>query len=135
MRRRLLLTVCLMLPAPLHADSPLEKGIDELAAKYHVTHTTPGVAVAVIEPGKATLYKTYGLANLARGTPITRYTIFELASLSKPLTALVILRLCDRGLMSLDDPVSKYIPELPGYDKDHSLHVRDLLHQVSGLPE
>jgi CubicO group peptidase (beta-lactamase class C family) len=132
---RVVLAVLLLLPSRASADTELEKGIDLLAAKHRVTTKTPGVAVAIIEPGKAPVYKAYGLANLAQGTPITSFTTFELASLSKPITALLILILCDRGLMSLNDPVRKHIPELPVYHPKQTVLVRDLLHHVSGLPE
>jgi CubicO group peptidase (beta-lactamase class C family) len=135
MSMRFALAIFFLFPVRVCADAELEKAIDALAAKHHVTAKTPGVAVAIIEPGKAPVYKTYGLANIARGTPIASYTTFELASLSKPMTALVILILCDRGLMSLNDPVRKHIPELPVYYPKQPLLVRDLLHHVSGLPE
>jgi N-acyl-D-amino-acid deacylase len=132
---RTVLAMLLLLPVRVSADAELEKGIDLLAAKHHVTAKTPGVAVAIIEADKEPVHKGYGLANLAQGTPITTYTTFELASLSKPITALLILILCDRGLMSIDDPVRKHIPELPAYYPKQALLVRDLMHHTSGLPE
>jgi len=135
MWQRVVLVVLLLLPARAGADAELEKGIDRLAARHGITATTPGVAVAILEPGKAPIQKTYGLANLDLRTAITPFTTFELASLSKPITALTILRLCDRDLLSLDDPVRKYIPELPVYQKKQKILIRDLLNHVSGLPE
>ena len=132
---RVVLAVLLLLPSQVGADAELETGIDLLAAKHRVTAKTPGMAVAILEPGKAPVHKTYGLANLGQAMPISPYTTFELASLSKPITALLILILCDRGLMSLNDPVRKHIPELPVYQPNQKILVRDLLHHVSGLPE
>src|ERR1019366_2089859 len=132
---RMVLAFLLLLPAQAYADAELEKGIDRLAAKHGFTPDSPGVAIAILEPGKAPIRKTYGLANLGLRMPITTYTTFELASLSKPLTALLILILIDRGLMSVNDPVRNHIPELPGYQKKKPVLVRDLLNHVSGLPE
>src|SRR5262249_31940973 len=50
-------------------------------------------------------------------------------------TALLILRLHDRGLLSVEDDVRQYLPELPAYRKNQPIRVRDLLNHVSGLPE
>ncbi len=129
---RLVLIGLLLLPTRLAAQ---EKVIDRLVAKHGISADGPGAAVAVVEPGKETFRKGYGLANLAKGTPITSYTTFELASLSKPITALLLLLLVERGLLSLDDDVRKYVPELPEYFKNRPIRVRNLLTHTSGLPE
>src|SRR5262249_52324898 len=79
--------------------------------------------------------KGYGLANLKAKTPITPDTMFELASVSKSFTATAVLMLHDRGKLSVDDDVRKFIPELPEYHQGHPIRIRDLLHHVSGLPD
>jgi CubicO group peptidase (beta-lactamase class C family) len=132
---RLVLSLLLLLPARAVATPEQERALDLLAAKHGITADSPGVAVAILEPGKAPVRKAYGLANLAARTPIASYTTFDLASLSKPITALILLLLQERGLVSLDDDVRKYLPELPVYRKGEPIRVRDLLQHTSGLPE
>ena len=54
----------------------------------------------------------YGSANLAKNQPVDENTIYHWASNTKPFTAIAIMQLRDRGLLKLDDPVTKYLPEL-----------------------
>src|SRR5689334_4032100 len=58
--------------------------------------------------------------------------MFELASVSKTFTSTAVLRLHDRGKLSIDDAIRTYLPELPEY-KSGPVRIRDLLHHVSGL--
>ena len=77
--------------------------------------------------------KGYGLADLRTGAPITRWTRFEIASVSKTFTATALLMLQQRGLVSIDDDIRKFIPELPQY-AGGPVRLRDMLRHVSGLP-
>src|SRR5437868_252052 len=54
----------------------------------------------------------YGSANLEKNQPVDRDTIYHWASNTKPFTGIAIMQLRDRGLLKLDDPVTKYLPEL-----------------------
>jgi CubicO group peptidase (beta-lactamase class C family) len=120
-------------------ESPLERrvagAIDRVIAKHGVTDTSPGVAVCILQPGKLQVRQGYGLANLKTKSPITPATLFELASVTKPMTATGILILEERGLLSLEDDVRKHLPELPEYNAARPIKIVDLLRHVSGLPE
>jgi CubicO group peptidase (beta-lactamase class C family) len=120
---------------PLAADPALTAAIDKLVAKNGISADTPGVAIAVQQPGRVQFAKGYGLARLRDKAPITPQTNFELASTSKLLTATAVLLFHDRGDLSLNDDVRKHIPQLPIYDKQHPIHIRDLLQHVSGFPQ
>jgi len=111
----------------------LEAGVDKLVREAGIRDGEPGVAVLLMKPGRVLLAKGYGLADLRNRTPITRFTRFELASVSKIFTASAVLHLQERGLLALDDDVRKYLPELPAYQKE-PLRLADMLHHVSGLP-
>ena len=113
----------------------LVAAVDRLVAKTGIDATSPGVAILIRVPGKLLFQKGYGLANLAQETCITPGTVFELASCSKPFTATAVLLLHDRGLLSIEDDVRDYIPELPEYDSETPILIRDLLQHTSGLPE
>ena len=81
------------------------------------------------------LKKGYGLANLEQKTPVTAETTFELASGSKPITALAILLLELAGKLALTDDVRQYVPELPVYNEKRPIRLVDLLQHTSGLPD
>ncbi len=115
------------------AKVPVGK-IDTIVRVAGVTADSPGVAVEIIEGGRVVFQKGYGLANLEDNKPITPQTTFELASTSKPFTALAVCILHDRGKLAFDDAVRKYVPELPVYSRANPIRIRDLLHHTSGLP-
>jgi len=92
---------------------------------------TPGCAVGVYRKGDIVLARAYGLAGIEDGRPITPRSVFNLGSASKPFTTLAALLLEQRGRLSLDDDVRRWIPELPDYGRP--IRVRDLLHHTSGL--
>jgi CubicO group peptidase (beta-lactamase class C family) len=122
-------------PPNFHSRSTAEvlQGVDRLAAE-NIDPTGPGAAVLVMKDGKVVFQKGYGLADLEKKTAITPTTTFELASVSKPFTAFAILILMERGKLSLDDDIRKYVPELPVYNEKRPIRVRDLLQHTSGIP-
>jgi CubicO group peptidase (beta-lactamase class C family) len=91
----------------------------------------PGCAVAVGVDGKPILAKAYGMADLEHDIKNRPDTIFEAGSVSKQFTAAAVLLLARDGKLSLDDPVRKYIPELPDYGT--ALTIRHMLNHTSGL--
>ncbi len=99
-------------------------------------------AVALIESAcasggvrAAALQVTHGDFRLARGFGAAKEdTVFLLASISKPITATAVMRLADRGSLSLTDPVHKFIPEFTGGDRE-LVTIRHLLTHTSGLPD
>jgi CubicO group peptidase (beta-lactamase class C family) len=76
----------------------------------------------------------YGLANKEASRPNKSDTKFLLCSVSKPLTATAIMQLIERGELTLDDPISKYVPQYLGSSAD-SITVYNLLTQTSGIPD
>lgn len=73
-----------------------------------------GGAVWVFHDGKPVAHTFHGLADIDQNRAVDENTIFHWASVTKTLTGIAILQLRDRGLVSLDDPVVKYLPELRG---------------------
>jgi CubicO group peptidase (beta-lactamase class C family) len=107
--------------------------VDDLMHKGLREHVFPG-AVLLVGKGDAALFlRAYGKADLFSNRPMTSETVFDLASLTKPLaTALAVARLADRGRIALDRPLADGLPELSG-DKA-AITVRQLLGHRSGLP-
>ena len=71
-----------------------------------------GSSLVVVRDGRILLRHNHGLQNLEPPTPVTDETIYHWASITKTFTGIAIMQLRDRGLLSLDDPVVKYVPEL-----------------------
>ena len=91
----------------------------------------PGCAAAVSLNGETVFEKAFGLADLEFNVPNTPQTIFESGSVAKQFTAAAIVLLQQDGKLSLNDPVKKYIPELPDYGSP--LTIRHLLNHTSGI--
>ena len=96
----------------------------------------PGVGIAVVEQGELAWSHGFGVANMATGALITERTVYEVASLSKPVFAYVVLQLVDRGLLGLDQPLvaysrPDYLGSSPWLDR---ITVRDVLRHSTGLP-
>ena len=95
------------------------------------TNDTPGCAVAAAVNGTTAVSAAYGMADLERDVPNTAETIFEAGSVAKQFTAAAVLLLARDGKLSLDDPVRKYIPEVPDYGTP--ITIRHMLTHTSGL--
>ena len=91
----------------------------------------PGCAAAVSLNGDVVFEKAFGLADLEHNVPNTAQTIFESGSVAKQFTAAALVLLQQDGKLSIDDPVKKYIPELPDYGSP--LTIRHLLNHTAGL--
>src|SRR5438552_9365692 len=86
--------------------------------------------VMVIKQGKVIYKQTLGYADYSSKRPLNDSSAFELASVSKQFTAMGIMICKEKGLLSYDDNIKKFFPDLP-YDK---ITVRNLLTHTSGLP-
>jgi CubicO group peptidase (beta-lactamase class C family) len=93
----------------------------------------PGCSAAVGVRGQVVWTGVRGVADTSTGNPITTNTVFEIASVSKQFTATALLLLVDAGKLTRDDPLSRYVPELPTWAT--TVTVGQLMHQTSGIPE
>ncbi len=123
-------------PAPVavvtaDAQASFAGKIDALMSQY--AHG-PGCAVGVVQHGALTFARGYGFADVASRTPIDATTTFDLASTSKQFTAALVLQLVAEGKLALDDPMTKYVPELK-HQNGRAITIADLLHHTSGLPD
>jgi len=96
----------------------------------------PGVSIAVIHDKRIDWGKGYGVARLG-GSPVSASTLFGAASMSKPVTAMAVLRLVQEGKIDLDADVNTYLKswKIPAneYTKNHPVTVRELLSHTSGI--
>lgn len=108
--------------------------IDGLVAAAISEKKLPGCVVLIGRPAGIALLKVFGDKRIEpEREPMTDDTVFDLASLTKPLaTATSVMKLVEQGKLSLDESVAKYIPEFAAEGKD-AITVRDLLVHRSGL--
>lgn len=106
--------------------------VEELMQREHIA----GAAVAVAQHGQVIFEQGFGYRDVQQQLPVTPDTIFGIASVSKSFTALAIMQLQDSGLLSVDDPVIKCLPELKlqGVNEMSAIKVRHLLSHTTGLP-
>jgi CubicO group peptidase (beta-lactamase class C family) len=71
----------------------------------------PGVVVAAVGPGRLLYHEAYGTMNAARKVPMAKDAIFNIASMTKPVTSIAIMMLVEEGKLRLDDDVSKFLPK------------------------
>lgn len=131
LRTFFVMAIALLMPAAALAQGTdgIERQVDRVFARW--TASTPGCAVGVTAAGRPTLLRAYGMADLEHDVANTPDTIFESGSVAKQFTAAAVLLLAREGKLSLDDPVRKYIPELPDYGPP--LTIRHMLTHTSGL--
>jgi CubicO group peptidase (beta-lactamase class C family) len=91
----------------------------------------PGVAVLVAKNGNIIYNKGVGMANLELGVPMKADMIFRIGSITKQFTAVAILQLMEQGKLSLEDEITKFIPDYPTHD--HKITIHHLLTHTSGI--
>jgi CubicO group peptidase (beta-lactamase class C family) len=106
-----------------------ERAFEKVTKAY--VAPAPGCAAAVSLNGEVVFEKAFGLAEMEHNVPNTAQTIFESGSVAKQFTAAALVLLQQDGKLSIDDPVRKYIPELPDYGAP--LTIRHLLNHTSGI--
>lgn len=109
---RLLLVLPLLFVAAIEA-APSFSAADLTAYLRDVTArgAVPGVVVAVVDRGGVVYQEAFGRMNAAKKVPMAKDTIFNIASMTKPVTSVAIMMLVDEGRLKLDDDVAKYLPK------------------------
>jgi len=121
-------------PFPALAEGPPGadpvQEVDKLFAAYS-RQDSPGAAVLVVKDGKVLINKGYGMANFEHRIPVTPETVFDVASISKQFTGYAVALLCEQGIISPEDDIRAYIPELQ--DFGHVITIGHLVHHTSGF--
>jgi CubicO group peptidase (beta-lactamase class C family) len=133
-----LLTATLLVSAHFAAaagNDPVAE-LDAFITRALKEYQVPGAAVAVVRDGKVALVKGYGVRDVTKAGAVDENTIFQLASVTKTLTATAAATVVDQGKLDWDKPIFNYLPEFVGYDPYMTrwLTERDLLAQRTGWP-
>ncbi|WP_207515163.1 serine hydrolase [Longitalea luteola] len=112
------------------------KQIDHFIETYRSYYKIPGVSLALIKDGKLVYHKTYGVSNAVTGEKVNDNTLFEAASITKPVFAYAVERLAERGVINLDKPLYEYLPYNDiEYDERYKLiTARHVLTHRTGFP-
>jgi CubicO group peptidase (beta-lactamase class C family) len=110
----------------------LKQELDDYLKAAHEVWKFHG-AVLVAKDGKVLFKKGYGMANIELGVPQTPEMKFQIGSITKQFTATAIMQLQEKGLLSLDDPITKHLPDYPKETGD-SITIHHLLSHTSGIP-
>ena len=105
--------------------------IEKAVSAFMTANSIPGVSVAIVQNGQPVWSTGFGMSDLEDSAPATSSTLYRLGSISKPITAVAILQLYERGKLDLDAPVQKYCPAFP--QKDAPITSRQLLGHLSGI--
>jgi CubicO group peptidase (beta-lactamase class C family) len=110
---------------------PLATRLDSLAGSGVVENRAVGLVAAVVKGNDTLLYKGYGKANVEWDVPMPRDAVFELGSVTKQFTAVALLQLRDQGKLSLDDEITKWLPDFD--TRGNRVTLRRLLDHTSGI--
>lgn len=123
-------TLCVTATAQPTRAPQWSNQVDGIFSEWQA-RTSPGCALGVYKDGHIAYERGYGMADLEHDVPIAPDSVFYVGSLSKQFTAFAAALAIQQGRLTPDDPIRKYLPELPSYAD--AITVRHLIHHTSGL--
>ena len=133
MRKLLVLIILACLPAAAQTLSPeLRQKIDAIANDTLAKTGVPSASIAIVKAGQIAYLQAYGDARLDPKTPAKPEMRYSIGSISKQFTAAALLLLQEQGKLSLDDKVSKFVPDLT---RASEVSIRQLLSHTSGYQD
>ncbi len=133
MNARILVLAAAVSFAPLRGTSAQHSApaLDAIARQAFTQQKVVGGSVLVVQGRKVLLHKGYGFADLGLEAPAKPETVYHVVGPMLPFTGIAVLQQVERGKLSLDDDISKFIPEFPL--QGHRVTVRQLLNHTSGI--
>lgn len=133
MKTKILFSLVMMLTLMFNTAVPGQKApgsqVNEVFSQWN--KPVPGLSVSVVSDGKVIFSKGYGLSSIEYNIQAGPSTLYQVASVSKQITAMSVLLLESKGKLSLNDNLRKYFPEMPEYA--NSITLKHLIYQTSGL--
>jgi CubicO group peptidase (beta-lactamase class C family) len=123
-------------PASGAPESAFKAALDRQVPRILGQYGVPGMAIGTVLHGDPGQLYVYGVADVAKQRPVTPGTVFQVASLSKSVTAWGVLTLVDKGKVDLDQPVQRYLakwPLAPSPYPSRAVTARRLLTHTSGM--
>lgn len=119
------------------SESTVFSHLEQLIRPLMSETKVPGVAIAIIRDAHLVWSRGFGVKDRSTNEPVDDHTVFEAASMSKPLFAYAVLKLCERGILDLDTPLTKYTSEriLKDDPRLDLITARHVLAHTSGLQD
>lgn len=121
----------------LHAfDDAAAIQVDSFIETYRRYYDIPGISLALIKDGKLVYHKTYGVRNSFTNEKVDEQTLFEAASITKPVFAFAVQRLAERGVIDLNKPLYEYLPykDIEYDDRYKLMTAKHVLTHRTGFP-
>jgi D-alanyl-D-alanine carboxypeptidase len=130
--RWLFATAILSLSFPaLSLAEPSRADLDSVARQAFAQSNVVGASVLVARGGRILLLKGYGLSDIGLQAPSQPDSVYHIVGPTLPFTGVAVMQLVERGKLSLDDDIAKYIPEFP--TQGHHVTIRQLISDTSGI--
>jgi len=107
--------------------------LSELIERRLPTLNAPGIAIGITHRERTLHADVFGLANQEAGQPVTPETLFQIGSISKSFTSIVLLQLQEQGLLDINDPVAKYLPWFEIQSEYEPITLRHLMSHTAGI--
>jgi len=136
-RRGLIGTACALpaLPALWAAAARSTEALDEFVVARMRDGTIPGLALVITRGGRSIVTRAYGLADIAARRPVRTHAMFHIASVTKTVMALAIMRLVDRRRIAIDEPVARHLDFQVAGPGASAITFRHLLMHTSGISD
>jgi len=125
------LLATLAVPAAAQANADLVQRLDAIAEHWVQRQYAVGIVAAVVKDGDTLLFKAYGTADVEWDVPMPLDALFVIGSVTKQFTAAAVLRLRDEGKLSLDDEITRWLPDFD--TRGHTVTLRHLLGHTAGI--
>jgi len=114
---------------------PLTAALEKQLPDWMRQARVPGLSIVIIEKAAIAWQRGFGVRDATTTAPVTNDVMFEAASMSKPVFAYVVMKLCESGVMNLDVPLTKYTPDrfLAGDSRLDAITARHVLSHTSGF--
>jgi CubicO group peptidase (beta-lactamase class C family) len=126
-----LLLATVAVPAAGQGDAPLAPRLDSIAGRWVEGNYAVGIVAAVVKGNDTLLLKSYGRADVEWDVPMPLDAMFVIGSVTKQFTAAAVLQLRDEGKLSLDDQITRWLPDFD--TRGHTVTLRHLLGHTSGI--
>lgn len=151
MPKRRLLLAALLCPLLLPAQAALDSGqlarITPRMKEFAAASRVSGIVTLLVHKGAVVHHEAAGMRDIEAGQPMAKDSIFQIMSMTKPVTGVAIMMLSEEGKLRINDPVEKYLPEFKGQmvvvrrengetvlrKPSRPITIRDLMTHTSGL--
>jgi CubicO group peptidase (beta-lactamase class C family) len=114
-----------------NAQQTINKVLDDYLSEYIKTKKIPSISAGLLVNKEVKWFNSFGYSDIENNTAVSDKSLFRIASISKPITAVAIMQLWEKGILNLDIDVRKYIPYFP--EKKYKFTIRQLLNHTAGI--